>query len=394
MSKPRILIVIYSLGGGGGEKALVNMLNLLPKDNYDIELQLFERKGINLQFVPVWIRIREPLFPNGMLTSKQQIKLTLKGKKIRTLIKKVYYLLKAYKANAREKALYAWKVLQTFCQPNDEEYDIVISGMHGLSTYYAIDCIKAKRRISWVHTDYSKIPFVKEDFAYFAKSDYVVTVSEQCQVALRNTFPQLQNVKLLHNLNCPEKIQDMASEMTKEECFPNNKEFCFVSIGRLIHLKGFDMALEAAVILKRKGVSFEWNIIGEGELKKELEKTAKDRNVYDEIRFIGAKQNPYPYIRNADILIQPSRYEGKSMVLDEAKILCKPIVVTAYDSVGDQITDRQNGIIVDITSEAIAEGILLLVENQAVSNSIVQHLTSHQENQIEVLRQYEDLLLN
>ena len=72
--------------------------------------------------------------------------------------------------------------------------------------------------------------------------------------------------------------------------------------------------------------------------------------------------NPYPYIKNADILVQPSRFEGKSVVLDEAKILCKPFVVSKYPTVYDQ-ANEDIAVLVDITPEGIANGIMELYKN-------------------------------
>src|SRR5690606_12427392 len=90
---------------------------------------------------------------------------------------------------------------------------------------------------------------------------------------------------------------------------------------------------------------------------------------------LGIKNNPYKYIKNADLIVQSSRYEGKSLVLDEAKILLKPIIATKYDSVTDQIEDRETGILVDINPEGIAKGVEEILGNIELRNILIKNLS-------------------
>ena len=388
MSKLRVLIALYSLGNGGGEKALVNMLNSFPSDRYDIELQLFENKGLNLEFLPSFVKLREPLFPNGMLSSGQQIKGAVRRFRVDLLVKKAWYLLKSRRANSREKTYYAWKNLQAFCSKNTQTYDVAISAMHGLSTYYVFDCIRAKRHICWVHTDYSKIPRVEQDALYFKKAYRVVTVSEHCRTTLQEAFPHLDNIVVLHNLNCPVLMKAMAVEKDKAACYPDDAMYHILSVGRLIPLKGFDLAIRAAAMLKEQGLVFGWYVLGEGEKRGELERLAEECGVADCVHFVGAVSNPYPYIANADVVAQTSRYEGKLMVLDEAKLLCRPIVSTAYDSVYDQLTDGENGVIVPITAEGIAEGLLRVLQDESLRESLQRVLRETDGDQSELIEHH------
>src|SRR5690606_23534715 len=120
----------------------------------------------------------------------------------------------------------------------------------------------------------------------------------------------------------------------------------------------FDLAIEAAKILKDRGVKFQWSIIGEGPERDRLQALITQYELDDYVYLPGLKDNPYPYIRQASLLVQPSRYEGKSLVIDEAKILAKPIILTNFTTAKDQIKHNVNGMIVDMTAEAIAEGIM------------------------------------
>jgi len=390
--KQKVLIVLPSLTSGGGEKALVNMLNSFPADRYEISLQLFRNEGINLQFLPSYVTLKEPLFPHGMPSKKQRISYLIKHLNIKELFKDVIYYLKSRNANSRERGFYEWKSLLPFCPTVKNHYDVAIAAMQGIATYYVFDLVSAERKICWIHTDYSKVQHVKEEQYYFSKADSIVTVSEQCYNSFLEIYPHLKNVKMLYNLNCPELIQAMASEMEKSECFPDKFVWHFVSVGRLIKLKGFDMLLDAAKVLKDGGVSFSWYVLGDGEEREALLNKARELQVEDRVFFAGIRSNPYPYLKCADIVVQTSRYEGKSMVLDEAKILNKPIVSTKYESVFDQIDDEENGILVPISAKGIADGILRLIRDSVLREKIVDSLSREDKKQTELIEKYYALI--
>ena len=146
-----------------------------------------------------------------------------------------------------------------------------------------------------------------------------------------------------------------------------------VSIGRLNAQKGFEFALDAALELKKSKVKFHWVVLGIGSLKEELEKKREELGVQDCFEFIGARENPYAYMKNADVLVQTSRFEGKSVVLDEGKILCCPIVTTNYPTVYDQI-NKDEGVIVGMNGKEIADGILkILKDPHQYSEYLSQH---------------------
>lgn len=135
------------------------------------------------------------------------------------------------------------------------------------------------------------------------------------------------------------------------------------TMGRFdIHIKGMDLAIEACRELKNKGIEFRWYWLGEGEQRSALEDMIKTAGVQDVFILLGAKINPYPYIKDADIYVQPSRIEGKSVALDEVKALHRPIVVTEFGSVYDQFTDERNALIAKMEPEAIANKIERLIK--------------------------------
>ena len=173
---------------------------------------------------------------------------------------------------------------------------------------------------------------------------------------------------VIENIVLPQEILYKADE-TADEMWDSSKVH-IVSVGRLEYLKGMDIAAKTALILKKNGCDFVWHIYGRGLMREEISRYVKQNNLSDCFILEGQRPNPYPYMKKADIIVQPSRREGKSLVLDEAKILGKAIVVTNYPSVTDQITDRKTGIIVETTPEAIADGLELLMTDKRLKSDL------------------------
>ena len=137
-----------------------------------------------------------------------------------------------------------------------------------------------------------------------------------------------------------------------------------------------------------KGYNIKWYVIGEGNEREKLEEIIKKKNLENHFKLLGLRENPYPYLKKADIYVQPSRYEGKSIAIDEAKILHKPIIVTNYETAKDQITNEINGLIVDMNEKGLSEGIERLIQNQDLKHSFINNLSNEQlgtENEINKL---------
>ena len=201
---------------------------------------------------------------------------------------------------------------------------------------------------------------------------------------LKSIFPEyIDKIIFLPNLVSSKSIYKQ-SEMHYPREYRNESGVILLSIGRLTKLKGFNLAIEAAKLLKEKGIKFKWFILGDGELQSELEKQIEKLNVSDCVELLGVRNNPYPYIKNATIIVQTSMYEGKSMVLDEAKILNKPIVVTRYDTVSDQISDDE-GLIVDMNGDAIATGIEQMIQRR---EHYIQFLSKNEYGNQKLINEY------
>ncbi|MGO5306767.1 glycosyltransferase [Agathobacter sp. LCP21S3_B2] len=386
--RKQLLFIMGSLENGGGERSLINLLQLIDYSKYDVDLVLFKKKGFFLKQVPETVNILDDVDILQFMY-KDTIKESFSIKNLRLSIVHIIGTIvsKALSKSGFHKGQYRWKHFYKKIIPRlNKNYDTAISYLEGETTFYLVDKVTAKKKIAWVHTDYSKINADMDfDLEYFKKIDNIVSISDVCVNVLKNYFVDIADrFVCLANLTSSKTIKIMSDQFIPCE-FLNDENLRILSIGRLIELKGFDIALEAARILKENNIKFKWYVIGDGILKDDLETKRKKYQLENNFEFLGVRENPYPYIKGADIIVQPSRYEGKSMVLDEAKILCKPIVVTKYDTVFDQINERE-GIIVNIDASDLAKGIMEMIPNR---DKYINYLKKHEYgNQNEITKYY------
>ncbi len=147
-----------------------------------------------------------------------------------------------------------------------------------------------------------------------------------------------------------------------------------LTIGRLDYQKGYDYAIEACKRLYDDKLNIRWYVIGAGPELAQLKNMVIENELEDSFVFLGQKSNPYPYIKQCDIYVQPSRWEGKSIAIDEAKVLYKPIITTNYPTVGCQIEHQVNGIIVEMSSLGVYFGIKSLITNANIGHELSKNL--------------------
>lgn len=387
----RILFVIPSMRIGGAEKSLANLLNLIDLNEYDIDLLMFKPEGDLLQQIPSGIHILEtdPSLFYAYKCDKNvfSCKAGIRSEILRIFSTGVCKIL--YGNCARQKR---WTKFYKVLLPKlDSEYDVAIGYLEGDASYYVIDKVNAKRKILWVHSNFDNIK-KNEDASvykeYFCEADKVVSISDKCVQVLQDNYPDMRNkFVFLPNLTSSDVLKNTAKAAIDEKFLKDI--FNIVSVGRLTQAKGFDMAIDALKILKERKVPVHWWIVGDGELRECLEKQVRNNGVEQYITFLGSKSNPYPYMKNADLIVQTSRWEGKSVVLDEAKILGKPILATAYATVKDQVINGKEGVIVEMNAEAIALEIEHLIKDKSTLNSIQQYLMNHDYgNQNEIIKYY------
>lgn len=223
------------------------------------------------------------------------------------------------------------------------------------------------------------------DKKYFPRVDGIFTISELCVKSLKQYFPKQANkIKLMENISSVELIYKMADE--EKIIFDSN--ISILTIGHVCKSKGTDLAIETMNLLKNNGIDFKWYFLGA--VIEDFSTLISKYSLEPYIEFLGVKSNPYPYLKACSIYVHPSKFEGKSIALDEAKILCKPIVVTNFSTVHDQFEDRVNASICDFSPKTLANSIIELVTNSKLSDKYINYLRTHLiDNKSEVEKLYQ-----
>lgn len=393
----KVLFLCSSYTSGGAERAFVSLLQSLPLEEMKADIMVLKEEGLFKEQLPK--NINQIKAHTTLATTFASIRSHYfwKNATIKDIYIKLSTIITGLFNNTKKRLnsqQYFWSEVKTAVPKNEIKYDVVISFMNGYCNYYAIDKVEAKRKYLWVHNDYNKIGCNPEyDKTFFEKATGIITISDSCADSLKENFPTLKDkISVIENISPTTLIRNRSKEQITD-IDTSTFDITFISVGRLNQQKGYDMAIEAANILNKKGVNFCWYVIGEGELLKEMKKNIVEKGLEKRFILLGTKSNPYTYIKNADIFVMTSRYEGKSIALDEAKILCKPIVSTKYPSVYDNIEDGINGILVEQDATSIAGALYKLSADKDLREKLAKHLSQNNtSNEDAVVRQIMDLI--
>ena len=240
--------------------------------------------------------------------------------------------------------------------------------------------VHAKKKIGWIHTDYTRILIdVEAELKMWQRLDYIASISEEVGNRFCEVFPSLRNKLIqIENILNADFIRKRADEISVSLC-DDPSVVNLLTIGRFSPPKRME---EIPMICKKvteKGISVRWYIIGYGseEIESIVRENAEKEGVVDKVVILGKKENPYPYIKACDIYVQPSRYEGKSITVREAQILCKPVIVTNYPTAGSQIQTGVDGVIVPMDVDACANEMVAFIRNVELQQKIVKYLQTH-----------------
>ncbi|MEB3100773.1 glycosyltransferase [Ferviditalea candida] len=378
--KKNLLFVMPSLSAGGGEKSLINLLSQIDYNLYNVDLFLFNKQGVLVNQIPSEVKILE-LAANYRTYTRRMISSVihfLKNGQFHLAYSRIIYTAMNRMMNNMDiSEQYSWKYIAKSHDAISKEYDAAIGYLEKSSIYFLVEKVRANKKIGWIHTNYSSSSMdYRFDYPYFEQLDYMVTVSKECAESLKENFKNLKGkVRVIHNIIAPEVIKSLAEDEIQDDFILEESFTNIVTIGRLSHEKGIDIAVEACRQLIGKGLKVRWYVLGSGSELKKLEKMIKKYGLDHHFKLLGFRENPYPYIKRCDIYVQPSRYEGKSIAIDEAKILSKPIIVTNFSTAKDQITDGVDGLIVEMSARAIAEGIGRLIQEKDFRCTLEENLS-------------------
>ena len=377
-----------SLCYGGLELSLINLLNKIDYNKYSVDLYLFQEGEALLGRLNKNVKVLEKnkdIYCFYDLKVLKSLKELLKRKKIKLFFYRIVFAFEYLCYKIGRKKYYRntnldWLFRRATYTKFDNKYDIAISYSEGFCNYYIVDYIDSHVKIGWYHTDYNEThPNKSLDGKFFKRLDYLNCVSNTSREAIIREFPYLKDkVKVIPNILDTDRINTLKQE--EPIGFVDDNLFKIVSVGRLVDLKGFDICIEAVKILKEKGISVHLYIVGDGQKRDDLSSLIKDFHIEDNVTLLGMQDNPYKYIYNGDICVQMSSYEGRSVVIEEEKYLCKPIIVSDIPSFSEQIENNINGIIVKRNSKALSEAIEHIINNKDLYNTITGNLKKENTN--------------
>lgn len=373
----KILFMINSLTIGGSEKSLISLLSLLDYSKYEVDILMLKKGGEFEKYLPNQVNVLDiPRYYRYLNRDYKNIK-RLDSFRYRVYKYKCSLALringKFSKTINGEQILY--KCQSSILEKLSKKYDVAIAYSQGFPTYYIVDKVEAKKKVAWINCDYATTVYDKEfDYKYYKEIDKIIAVSKTVRDSIVNLQPEYEEkLEVILDIVNPDLINKMSNEkkvIESRSCYIN-----ILTVGRLvIHHKGYDLAVKAAKNLKDKGYKFKWYVVGEGPDRKKIEEIIKRNNLNNEFILLGKRDNPYPYMKRCDIYVQPSRKEGFGLTVVEAKILKKPIVCTNFNTAKELINNKIDGLIVDMDSKSISEGIERYIEDKKFYLSISKKL--------------------
>ena len=380
---------------GGAETALIGILHSIDYTRYNVDLFLHAHRGEMMQFIPKEVNLLPEIKAYAHIECSMMQALmggcwrVLFGRlKARWQFRK-YLKLKGlsdssaifqYVAKAVTPVLPSLEYL--------DEYDLAVSFLNPHNIVR--DKVKAKKKICWIHTDYTRVDInVEQELPVWASFDHVMSISPDVTRTFLQVFPSLKNkIVEMENILPVDFIRKRAEEFDASEEFVGDG-IKILSIGRFCEAKNYDNVPDICQRIRERGIDLRWFIIGYGDdllIRQRIHETGME----DYVIILGKRSNPYPYIKACDIYAQPSRYEGKSVTAREAQILCKPVVVTNYPTASSQIQDNIDGRMVPMDNEGCAKGMAEFILNKELQEQIVDYLQVHDYgNESEVEKLYD-----
>lgn len=337
----KVLFLINTLGGGGAERVLVNLVNNMDRARFDITVKTMFCGGVNEKRLDPTIRYeckKAPLFRG---------------------IAKAFCLIPA-------SWLYRYFV-------GDESYDIIVAYMHGAPTKVIVGCKDpCVKKVAWLHTgDPAHSTFFdfwfqkKQAFAAYASCDAVVGISETVRDAFSDYTGITDNMTLVYNTNDTARIFEQAEDDTLLPFEKTRPLFC--SVGRAVREKGYDCLIDAAVRLYNEGHRFDLAIVGDGNQFSALKEQVAQANAASYIHLLGFRDNPYPVMKAADMFVCSSRQEGFSTVIAESMILGTPVMATEVSGVRETLgLNDEYGMVIDNSDEGIYTGLKRVLAEPAL----------------------------
>lgn len=384
----KILIVVPSFDSGGTITSLLNVASSLDRRIVEVFVYAITNYGPNKDSVSRICRIvgesQEAVKGKSENTLKFLINRAMK-RSFKLLQKAGIDLSKSYFKREIKK-------LEAY------QFDYIIAFQEGTATRF-VSMIPFSKKIAWVRSEYSrylKLCGYPDETPIYDKFEKIVSVSKAATNNFLGLMPQYKNKTLhIYNIINEERVVQLSKEIIDYK--RKDEVFNIISIGRIDPVKRFDYIPRIAEVLTKKGFSINWIIIGGYSEKteqfyKELKNQILDSGLQDMIHLLGQKNNPYPYLRESDLLVSLSSSETFNNTLTEAKILGVPVVTTDYECAFESIKDNEDGLIASIGE--MEGAIEKMISDEGLYSLIKDNLSRYKYNGISILEDWYTKILN
>lgn len=348
-----------TLGGTG--RSLLNLLATVDTGRYAVDLAIIGSGALFIDLLPATVR-RVAFGP--LVTTAINLTYELRIAEI------------AGKLLGRYAEIIRWRMLKPWLGRENRVYDVAIAyATEYLCQAYVLEGVAANRKLSVVHIDFAreahngKLIRAYEDI--FARVDAVAAVSDTARISLTELFPRSAGkVTTVRNIVSSAAIARLAGEEIPP--LAAGGQTGIVTVAGFGAEKGVDLALAALRILIAAGYAVKWYFIGDGETRQDCERYAAAAGLGGSAVFLGTRDNPYPYVRAADLYVQPSRSESYCLAVDEALILRRPVVATDIPAFRARLTDGENALLAAPSAEGLAAAVKRLIDSPGLRATLVK----------------------
>lgn len=378
--KKKILFVINTMGRAGAEMALIALLRRLSQERepsgcekYEIFLYVLMGQGELIDRLPPSVHLLNRDYKNTSVLEKSG-KRDMYRAVFRAMFRRgtVFFCLPGICSSLADmigkrriwpdKLL--WRVLSDGGECFGEEFDLAVAFLEGGSAYYVADHVRAKKKAAFIHIDYTMAGYTRKlDHDCYLKYDAVFPISGEVENAFLQVYPECADkTAVFHNIIDREQICGLAKAPGGfADAYDGIR---ILTVGRLTWQKSYPTAIEAMRLLKKEHVKARWYVLGDGPERRDLERRIEDAGLREDFILVGAVDNPYPYYAAADIYVHATRFEGKSIAIQEAQTLGCAIIASDSSGNREQIVPDVDGVLCRLDAAAVKDAVLALIRDE------------------------------
>lgn len=382
--KFKILFVAEELAVNGAMRSLIALLKAIPSEKYDVSLFLFNPGGQMMAEIPDNITILPVSLPYAAhrMPLKQALNRMLRKWRIDLILYRFLVSFQRY---------FGLKYrLWPFLPRIKGEYDVACCYTDGFVAPLIMHKVTAKRKVCWIHFNYSDYPQPQYVYEALKQADLCATVSYDVGNALDKVLGIEKKKHIVHNITDASECIKKAEESCE---IPHKGDvFRIVTVGRVTSAKCVELFPDIARKLKDSGLFFEWYVVGNGDLLQTSIERTRNYGLEECLHFIGSRDNPYPWVKSADVIVNPSKSESWGMTVSEALCLGKAVIVSDIPVFNEQVINGVNGLICNSTYQVIAEAILKIYNNADLKDRLEKNARNYPYTKERIVEEFDELV--